>query len=337
MNTKRIEWVDCTKGIAIILVVLGHTLTYYSPNFDIGVRIIYSFHMPLFFIMTGFVATLASYDLNYLKFVKKKAVALMKPYYLYCVILLTFKIFKDIVSGSACIPGFNMVFNTLLMTRKSFVSELWFLPCLFIAHCLIYWMIKIKRPELKWCIALILAWAALTLRNKTNVALPINLDNALLAIPFILLGMEWRSWENNHKNYWIKRKLPTFFVALVAFIAMCQYEIEYSDSIIYFADLIIENVLSFVCTAIIGTTMIVEIARFALKGVNPILEKLGKNSLTIYGMHYCVLAVVFQVFQRFTKNVSGGGKMLLVIAETSVVIAVIIVGKNILLKYKKAT
>ncbi len=29
--------------------------------------------------------------------------------------------------------------------------------------------------------------------------------------------------------------------------------------------------------------------------------------------------------------------MLLVIAETSVVIAVIIVGKNILLKYKKAT
>lgn len=116
---------------------------------------------------------------------------------------------------------------------------------------------------------------------------------------------------------------------------MCQYEIEYSDSIIYFADLIVDNVLSFVCTAIIGTTMVVEIARFALKG-NPFLEELGKNSLTIYGMHYCVLAVVFQAFQHFTKNVSGG-KMLLVIVETSIVIALIIVGKHILLKYKKAT
>lgn len=52
--------------------------------------------------------------------------------------------------------------------------------------------------------------------------------------------------------------------------------------------------------------MIVEIARFVLKGANPFLEKLGKNSLTIYGMHYCVLAVVFQVFQHFTKNISGG-------------------------------
>lgn len=54
--------------------------------------------------------------------------------------------------------------------------------------------------------------------------------------------------------------------------------------------------------------MIVEIARFVLKGANPFLEKLGKNSLTIYGMHYCVLAVVFQVFQHFTKNISGGAK-----------------------------
>lgn len=83
--------------------------------------------------------------------------------------------------------------------------------------------------------------------------------------------------------------------------------------------------------------MVVETARFALKGVNPFLEELGKNSLTIYGMHYCVLAVVFQAFQHFTKNVSGGGKMLLVIVETSVVIALIIVGRHILLKFKKAT
>mgnify|MGYP003390861439 CR=1 FL=1 len=46
---KRIEEIDLAKGIAIIMVVLGHSCI--SRN--IITQIINSFHMPFFFIVSG--------------------------------------------------------------------------------------------------------------------------------------------------------------------------------------------------------------------------------------------------------------------------------------------
>ena len=63
MEKKRIEWIDSIKGFAIICVVLGHIVKGYM---DAGLypentslmhavyNIIYAFHMPLFFTISGF-------------------------------------------------------------------------------------------------------------------------------------------------------------------------------------------------------------------------------------------------------------------------------------------
>lgn len=40
------NWIDIAKGIGIILVVIGHTIGSQRVN-----DIIYTFHMPLFFIL----------------------------------------------------------------------------------------------------------------------------------------------------------------------------------------------------------------------------------------------------------------------------------------------
>ena len=45
----RLEWVDIAKGIAIILMVIGHEVQ--SQHIH---AFIFSFHMPLFFILSGF-------------------------------------------------------------------------------------------------------------------------------------------------------------------------------------------------------------------------------------------------------------------------------------------
>ena len=50
MNMNRIQSIDNAKGIRIILVVIGHSVDVFSA---IGVSIS-SFHMPLFFILSGF-------------------------------------------------------------------------------------------------------------------------------------------------------------------------------------------------------------------------------------------------------------------------------------------
>lgn len=48
-NENRIDWVDISKGLGIILVIIGHCVY-------LGGLIhnwIFSFHMPLFFILSG--------------------------------------------------------------------------------------------------------------------------------------------------------------------------------------------------------------------------------------------------------------------------------------------
>ena len=56
-KTLHYDWVDVAKGMGIVLVVLGHAIADILPNvyiFRKTFQIIYSFHMPLFFFLSGF-------------------------------------------------------------------------------------------------------------------------------------------------------------------------------------------------------------------------------------------------------------------------------------------
>ena len=50
----RIDWIDCAKGIGIILVIVGHTVLNDNDALHQAIRgSIFSFHMPLFFILSA--------------------------------------------------------------------------------------------------------------------------------------------------------------------------------------------------------------------------------------------------------------------------------------------
>lgn len=58
MNT-RVDYLDTAKGIAIILVAVGHCLVSSSNPVN---RLILSFHMPLFFIVSGILWEIRMYQ-----------------------------------------------------------------------------------------------------------------------------------------------------------------------------------------------------------------------------------------------------------------------------------
>ncbi|MGG1754302.1 acyltransferase family protein, partial [Bacillus pumilus] len=70
---KRLEWVDAAKGIGILLVVMAHV-----PIPDSFKQFIYSFHMPLFFLLSGMMFRSSSRPA--LSFIQKKAKSLLLPY-----------------------------------------------------------------------------------------------------------------------------------------------------------------------------------------------------------------------------------------------------------------
>lgn len=61
---KRLEWVDIAKEIAILLMVIGHEV----KNMHIY-ALIFSFHMPLFFILSGYTSSRVN---NWNKFIHKQ-------------------------------------------------------------------------------------------------------------------------------------------------------------------------------------------------------------------------------------------------------------------------
>lgn len=64
-STLRLDYIDVLKGFAIFLMVMGHALSWsYStdvvrtPDNAFVRNLIYAFHMPLFFFLSGYVTDL---------------------------------------------------------------------------------------------------------------------------------------------------------------------------------------------------------------------------------------------------------------------------------------
>lgn len=93
---KREKWLESTKGVGIFLMVLGHSSV--SPNIKLW---IYGFHMPLFFILAGYMFD----DKKWFKkglpaLLKSRAKAYLIPYVVLFFINLTIWIFLKLLKGS---------------------------------------------------------------------------------------------------------------------------------------------------------------------------------------------------------------------------------------------
>lgn len=83
-QNNRLDYIDKLRGFAILLVVLGHLYLPYTKEGALHpvAEMIYSFHMPLFFFISGYLCEIThKIDRNgSIAFIKKKSVALIVPY-----------------------------------------------------------------------------------------------------------------------------------------------------------------------------------------------------------------------------------------------------------------
>lgn len=91
---KRIEWLDIAKGICILLVVLGHELTW-----DEGLRYsIYAFHIPVLFVLSGMTIFITrETEKDFSTFLKKNINGLLKPYMLGSFLYIVFDIMRCMI------------------------------------------------------------------------------------------------------------------------------------------------------------------------------------------------------------------------------------------------
>src|SRR5579863_2710266 len=98
-NSARVGWIDAARGIGITLVVFGHTmrgirdagLMTWSPAARFVDAWIYTFHMPLFFFLSG-MFLMRSLRRGIKTFLLEKLRTVAYPYFLWSIITLIIKL-----------------------------------------------------------------------------------------------------------------------------------------------------------------------------------------------------------------------------------------------------
>ena len=117
MMSKRIYWLDISKGIAILLMILGHSsIPNTLSNF------IWLFHMPLFFIASGWSTNWQKTCIK--SYSKRKFRTLLLPFFIYSFVVLMIYIYE----------GWGNL-NQLIQDGWG-TYALWFIPVLFFASLL---------------------------------------------------------------------------------------------------------------------------------------------------------------------------------------------------------
>ena len=144
-DKKRIFWLDILRGFAMFLVVYGHT----SKSTEIK-QIIYGFHMPLFFIISG-MANIFQKEISTKEFIKKKIRTLIIPYFLLNIIILPLSCYNVSIGAITkfSIPEFliGMFYSNNLGSYDAPSNATWFITTLFLVEILFYVLKRVLKTD----------------------------------------------------------------------------------------------------------------------------------------------------------------------------------------------
>ncbi|MCE9681664.1 acyltransferase family protein [Halomonas alkalisoli] len=171
-------WVDNLKAFGIAVVILGHI----SSPFG---EFIYSWHMPLFFVLGGFFIRV---ELGIKEFFVKDFKRLMIPYFVFALIAILLESFKRLLLNRESLDySYELlsvfVWMDMSSLKNTYAFVLWFLPALWLSRLMVY-MFR-KHIEIRYLQFLIVA-CLFSLSFYFNS--PLALDNALNAVLFVYLG-----------------------------------------------------------------------------------------------------------------------------------------------------
>lgn len=267
-NIKRLNYLDYIKGVGILLVVLGHIYDVSHP-----VRIwIYSFHMPLFFIISGILiehTNIKNRDLK--KIIISKFKHLIIPYI--CFELLAILIIMIQNDFSLFSLKVNIA-ESILMYCKA--GATWFLPCLFVAEVVFIIMIKyINNKNINIMLSVLIFVIPFILKIDNHYLIVIL--RCFTALGYISIGYFGY-------NLIINKEIDFKFIILLF---LCNMSISYFNGFIDLWNLNFKNPILYFLGSISGVLFIIYSFRKITE--SKILKYFGQNTIIIMGTQQVIL------------------------------------------------
>lgn len=180
--SERIIWIDWAKSICMFIVILGHC--HFQIEYQFINQIIYSFHMMLFFFLSGI---LCKSDFS-LHSIKNDIKFLLFPYFTFGILLIGFDFIRS-RPLSACLIQQKLF--SLLLGDDAAIGPIWFLPAIFICKQLFLFLKKLKQINLWLYFAFaLLSFLPVIYISSYQLNLPFFSDSALCGFPFFIVGHE---------------------------------------------------------------------------------------------------------------------------------------------------
>lgn len=303
---QRCPWIDWAKAFGITMVLLGHVPGLPEPFR----RWIYSFHMPLFFFLSGCLLGEKKLSLPLRKFLAKSTKTLLLPYILFGLGLWLFwltlaKHFGTDDKGDLATPlqalgalayGAAKT-GPLFPYRPGLLMVLWFLPGLFSAQLLL-WGLHHGGKLAKLLGSLALGGLGLWWAHASRSELPLAFDAALLALPFLGIG-----------HFYGLRNFPAKAMLLLPCLALAAIGLwisavngvvdlrqgEFGQPILFFLGA--------------GATISAVVSASSLLPANRIIEAISRHTILIFPLHIVAFSLTKALwhfgFRRPVSELNG--------------------------------
>jgi acyltransferase len=269
MVSSRLNWLDIAKGIAILLMVIGHTsIPSAFSNF------IWAFHMPLFFIASGWTTNWGKTD--FIGFTKKKIRTLFVPFLVYSLVVLLIQISQGWVDFN------HWIYNGW----ESYA--LWFIPVLFLASLFSKLIYGIKNRYYLLGIAFMFA-AISGVLSFYKIQLPWTLSSVPFATFLIVVGTELKRFNPiiSDSKLW---HILLLFIVTAGISHFWRLDLCFNS---------ILPILPLITGAIAGTMMVFMISSWIdkhLKYVSILLQKVGNETYLIVAFSQIIIMLLNEYF-----------------------------------------
>ncbi len=298
----RLPWIDWAKAVGIYLVVLGHMPVLYGKIY------IYMFHMPFFFIISGFLFKPRPFQDECIKSFKR----LIVPYWIYNLVLLAIATCLLIITpeneldSKAFTIGsqirlmiFDIITGNLELMPYRFFRPLWFLISLFIMR-LVCCLVKEKHYWVLFSLT-ITASISLTITKTLQVGYTndyFQIQTTLVCLPFFLIGYFARKYKFIDRMEMIP-KVPKY--VLLGVIMCGSVYLGYNNSFVnVFTCETGKNVFVYYIVGIVISMLLLHLCSVLFTRRNGLIELVSKGTILILGLHVVLIEGLFFPFHHST-------------------------------------
>ncbi len=280
---KRVDFFDVAKGIGILLVVSAHIY-----DSDVFYKLTYSFHMPLFLIISGMLISLTNpQNKPYPKLILSRLKGLMIPYVITEILCVPLFYFRGGYSPS----DLRWIISDSVFLYHTLGAATWFLLGLFIAE-LIYFLILKTNPYRWLTIAICSALYILALVIKTENHIVFILLRSLVMMFYIMVGHQLSAFFSQKHPIAITLALIAVFFAGVFF----------NPAPVVMVDMSFGNPVLFTIAAVAGSALVISFSQALSNSQNNILSTV-KNQCVFLGQQTVIILCSHLIIMRYGVDV----------------------------------